>query len=213
MSSQSDRDERRPRFRIALPLLLLLLASCRGLVREGPQLLDPPEGLGFTDPLQSARKPLPHRAAIRQMGYAAWNAEPPDIVVITEYEGEASREEILSAREEFANQYRSESYSAAEPTTIGGFDGWIWTITQEYRGELWSRDVVALVAGRGRTYSVEYSAHGAKASDPAAMKKVVASFRVVGRGATDLLVYALAALAALGLGVAWNRIQKAPKRS
>jgi hypothetical protein len=201
--------------RLAFPNRLALVAACClsacSLVQEGPQVTEAPEDFGFTTSISSARKPLPHRSAIRQMGYLGPPGEPPDMIIITEYEGAAPREEAEAARDELAGRDKSESYGPFESTSVARRVAWRWSERQQSNGKLWSHEEVVVVPWGEKTYSVEYSAHGERI-DPARQQRVVRSFRVVTRGATDLFVYLGLAAAALALGWAIHRMQKARPR-
>lgn len=137
-----------------LPFLAAAFAlACGSLVIEGPQLADPPEGLGYTTSFASARKPLPNRPPVRQLAYTA-PGDAADFVAITECDGAATDDEIRAARDFWAGQYKSEEYSPPEPVTIAGHAGWGWMVTSRYRDAVWSRAwTVVLPWGRRPTRS------------------------------------------------------------
>lgn len=197
--------------RILFPCLLAALGVGCGPVYEGPQLREVPEGLAYSNAWTSARVPLPLRKRVRQIHYVP----PPAVernrstVVITEYEGLATRTEVSDARDALAAQYTSTVYGPLEDLRIDGKPAWGWTETQREgkTKEIYTMGLTAVVAypKQNATYSVEFTA-----GDPAhqrrdILERTVTSFTVASAGpplGVKLILFGLA-LFAVTLG-AWH---------
>lgn len=194
----------RPAVGAALLVSAALLAAggsgCR--VVEGPQLGAPPEKLGYTSSLMSARLPLPDRGKARQLGYVG-AGDSPDMVVITEYPGPTSRGDAERARDTYAARYTSTEYGPVEELEIDGRPAWGWTETQRIDGKVVARQYTAVVSYDDVTYSVEYSAHREPQIGEEHLRGTVESFVVPGSAPTVLIV--VVGLALVALLVVWMR--------
>lgn len=155
--------------------LALALAGC-GPVIEGPQLGEVPSGLAYNTSISSARPPLLGREVARQVAYLAPGGQDwTDSVIITEYDGPVTRDEVLAARDGHETRYgRSARYGPLEPLTIAGRPGWAWSEAQP-GGALTLNGVVSL---EGKTYGIELKIGRKEGRDLAAMSRMVASFHV-----------------------------------
>lgn len=206
------------RRRLTLSLLPVfvatLVAGCAGLVREGPHVKKAPDGLGYLSSLESARPVLPGRTKVSQSGYLE-NGEPPEMIVLTRYAGTTTREEAQAARDETEARYgRGGGYGPLEELEIDGRTAWGWTIEQRdsQTGALWSREFTAVVPYDDETWAIEYASHRDPDWEAESLRTVVASFTVVRRGATDLVIYTVLAAIALAIGWAIHRMQQAKPR-
>ena len=107
---------------------------------------------------------------------------------------------MWSITEEAARRWTYLQHGTPEELEIDGRQAVAWVVTEEYRGEIASREIVAVVPYEERTYSIEFHAATASYRDPAAMRRSVESFRLVHQdpaGATILVALGLA------LGALW----------
>lgn len=107
-----------------------------------------------------------------------------DSVIVTEYEGAASRSETQAARDEYAGRSTSTRYGPVEDLKIDGRAGWCWTEAQPGDGKVRTFQLTAVVPWGDRTYSVEYSSSGSNLKTRAELQTAVESFTVVTKGKT-----------------------------
>lgn len=178
---------------LAALALALALASC-GPVYEGPQLAEVPDGLAYTSSIRSARVPLPGRRVLAQYAYAGpggldWKTS----VVISEYEGLATRSEVEAARDGFHARYggRSSRYGPVGEVRVGGRPGWGYTEDGLLDGRVVRRGLTAVVPWDERTFSLEVGSSEAPWDDREAQRRLVASFHVAKRGRYRPLLFGL----------------------
>ncbi len=160
----------------ALVLAAVAAAGC-GPAHEGPQLADPPEGMGYINSMSSARKPLPGRATTRQLGYIR-HGDAGDMVVITEYPGPTTEDEVERARDGYEKRYTSTEYGPLRSLKVDGRRAWGWLETQRLRGEVAAVQLTAVVPYDDVTYSIELSLHPPHLMSEEAMRAIVESFFV-----------------------------------
>jgi hypothetical protein len=172
--------------------LALLSSGCLSVV-DGPQLGEVPDGLGYLAALESARRPLPRRTHLRQLGYLSgpdWRSS----VVITVYSGAAAATEVFEARDEYAKRYTSTTYSEVESLAIEGRPAWGWQETQTVSGRVFSVGFTAVVAYKDVSYSIEYTSRDPRNQGDRHLREVVMSFHVVRRARQEGFVLIIAGL-------------------
>jgi hypothetical protein len=145
------------------------VSGCSKPLIEGAQVTDRPVGFLFDANATAARKVFPGRRVVDQRGYFTPGEDNACSIMITEYEGPTSYEEVRSAREVAAARYgHSTDYGAVDATVIDERPAWGYLVTQHYRGEISSLTYTAIVsyAKDDRTYTVEFYA-----SDPRYMNE------------------------------------------
>jgi hypothetical protein len=155
-------------------------------VNEGPQLEVVPPGIGYTTTIESARLPLPTHVKQRQVAYLPPGGMPgPTSVVITEYAGPATSDEVGRVRADFAKRYASTQYGETEVLTVAGHPAWGWTETQAYKGKVSSMGYTLIVAWRDLSFSIEVSSSDPGLADPARLREIATSFKVITRSSYD----------------------------
>jgi len=162
---------------LAAALVAVLVGPGCMPLHEGPQLKDPPPGMGYISSILSARKPLPDRATTRQLGYVG-AGDSGDMVVITEYPGPTFEEEAEQARASYEARYTSTEYGPFHSLDIDGQPAWGWLETQEVRGEVASVQLTAIVSYDDVSYSIELTLHPPRLLGAERMREIVESFYV-----------------------------------
>ncbi|MCU0291253.1 MAG: hypothetical protein MUF10_04590 [Thermoanaerobaculaceae bacterium] len=184
---------------LAALLLAVTTAGCAP-INEGPILRKPPTGLAYTSTVQSARAPLPHRARLRQVAYLKpggtdWTTS----VIITEYSGAATRDEIQEARDEYARRYTSQGYGEVESLSIGGRDAWGWFETQRDGERVTSLGYTGVVPWGDRTFSIEVGSRDPRLHDGAFLRGVAMSFTVATQTTYDAWILMASGLILAGI--------------
>ncbi|MGV8042144.1 MAG: hypothetical protein AB2L07_19480 [Thermoanaerobaculaceae bacterium] len=174
--------------------VVLALVACAP-INEGPVLGKVPEGLAYTSTMQAARVPLPRRAVTRQLGYVRpGGADWTTSVVITEYSGATSAEEVSAARDEYARRYTSTEYSEIEGMGIDGRPAWGWYERQRSKERLVDMQLTAVVAYPSASYSIEVSTSDPRLQSEGTLREVALSFRIATRERFDAAVLIVAGL-------------------
>lgn len=162
---------------IAGVAVLAQTACSKHTFRDGPQIGRQPEGFVYDGNAEAARLVLPDREKVRQRGYGTMT-EPHNSIMITEYAGATSDEEILAAREASRKRYSYLKYGEVEELVIDKRPALGWTESQFVGGELASIEYVAVVSYEEATYSVEFYASQLKYQNKAYQKEIVSTFFV-----------------------------------
>jgi hypothetical protein len=183
---------------------IALLVGCGGSRTEGPRIAERPDGFAWEPNYYAARRVLPQREVVRQSGYFTPSGSH-DSIVLTEYRGAATIAEITAARNEAARRSTYLSHGAPEDREIDGRRAVTWIVTEEYREQIVSREIVAVVPYAERTYTIEFHAESTPYRDPAGMRRAVESFRWVDEEASGV---ATLVVVGLGLGTLWYVVRR-----
>ncbi len=154
---------------------------------EFPRVTRAPEELGFYSSFEAARLPLPKRQKIQQMAYAPPGGNEPTFsgeIIITEYEGVATRAEAEEARDGYAKRYKSEQYGPVEDFRVDERPAWGWTETSFYKGKVDSMQLTLIVPYETMTYSIEFSARKPEWQNIEYLRSVATSFELPKKHAT-----------------------------
>jgi hypothetical protein len=124
---------------------------------------------------------FPDRQVLDQRGYFTAGEENHCSIMITEYAGPTSYEEVQSAREAAAARYGANSeYGPIDATVIDRQPAWSYMVTQSYRGKTASLEYTATVSYEkaDRTYTVEFYASDPRYMDEEFMARTVKTFTV-----------------------------------
>lgn len=171
--------------RLGATLLALAAASglsgCAGPQEAGPRLTERPEGFGYRAKAYAARKVLPDREVVRQSGYFPFGGSS-DSILITEYRGTVTREQVEFARDAAARKWTYQEYGPLQDRTIDGRRAFAWRIVQKSDDEETGLAFVAVVPYDDRTYSIEFHATDPLYRKSLVLERTVESFVVRDRG-------------------------------
>jgi len=157
------------------------LSGCAGQPESGPRITERPEGFGYQPQAYAARKVLPDREVVRQSGYFPFG-DSSDSILITEYRGTVTREQVESARDAAARKWTYQKYGPLQDRTIDGRQAFSWLIVQERDGEESGLAIIAVVPYEKRTYSIEFHATDPLYRKSLVLERTVESFVVRDRG-------------------------------
>ncbi len=155
--------------------------GCSKPLMEGAQVPVRPAGFMLDANASAARKVFPDRQVLDQRGYFTAGEENHCSIMITEYAGPTSYEEVQSAREAAAARYGANSeYGPIDATVIDKQPAWSYVVTQSYRGKTSSLEYTAVVSYEktDRTYTVEFYASDPRYMNEEFMAKTVKTFIV-----------------------------------
>jgi hypothetical protein len=142
--------------------------------------------LGYTNTVEAGGLPLSHRVKLRQLGYIPpGGTDWSTYVIITEYSGAASQEEVRASRDEHASRQGSTEYGELEFLAIGGRDGWGWLETRRDQQQVTSLGYTGIVPWGTLTYSIEVSTHDPRLQEPGYLRDVTMSFTVLKQATYD----------------------------
>lgn len=158
---------------LALGLACLLL-GCTTSRLTGPQITKVPAGFGLDLNASGARKVFPDRDVVNERGWFRTQGERHGSVLITEFEGQASEQDLRDARAELERKYTTKhfSYGPIESFKLDGRPAWGW-----FERQSTSREYVAVVSYPDATFSIEFYSSIKEHQDDELLKKHVASFR------------------------------------
>jgi hypothetical protein len=162
---------------IAGVAILTQSACSKHTFRDGPQIGRQPEGFVYDGNAEAARLVLPDREKVRQRGYGTLT-EPYSSIMITQYTGGTSDDEIMAARDASRERYKYLKYGDIEELIIDERPALGWTETQFVRGELASVEYVAVVSYEQATYSIAFYAAQPEYRNTAYQKEIVSTFFV-----------------------------------
>jgi hypothetical protein len=191
---------RRALFLTLLPAIALLPAGCSKPLVEGPQITRVPQTFMFDLNPSGAALVLEGRAKGDQRGYFAMGPDDTHAsIMITEYRGGTSREQVEQARAAAQAAHRNQEHGPLEVLRIDKQPAWGWLVTQMWKGEIASITYVAVIPYEkpGVTYAVEFYSSHPRFRDKELMKETLQTFRVKQAGVN----YGTVGLAlALGIG-------------
>jgi len=162
--------------RLAAACALLLLSTaflaCGTVRASEPQVTDFPAGpdLAASDP----RKLFPERELVDQSGWNRTDGVEHEAILILEFDGACTEEELRAAREQLERRWGSATlrHGAVEELEIDRRPGWGWF---EDRGT--SRAYVGVVSYRTATFSIEFSSTLEEHQGDEFLRNHVRSFR------------------------------------
>jgi len=155
--------------------------GCSKPLMEGAQVPDRPAGFLFDANATAARKIFPDRQVVDQRGYFTPGEDNACSIMITEYAGPTSYDDVRAAREAAATRYgHNADYGQVDATTIDKRPAWSYVVTQHYRGKVSSLTYTAVVsyAKDDRTYTVEFYASDPRYMDEDFLARTVNAFTV-----------------------------------
>jgi hypothetical protein len=170
-------------FLFAAALVLAGPVGCRDSGIQGPQIGNVPRGFRFDPNARSPRRVLGQRALVDQRGYFRQaTGDKHSAIVITEYRGTASPQEIRGAHDEARALNPSERYGPVENVGIASRPAWSWLVTQAAGGNIASLCYTAVIPDEkgDRTFSVEFYTSESEFENPQLLKNTVMSFSMDG---------------------------------
>jgi len=169
-----------------LLLTMLLVGACVP-IHEGPQLRTVPEGLSYTNSIDSAGLALPARDKVRQVAYIPLGEQRwPLSVIIAEYRGTTSSSEVEAARLEVARHSGSTAeVGELETLRIDGHAAWGWLQTHRRSGDVTGLTFTAIVAYPAANYTIVVSSLSPKLKPPEYLRDVARTFAVRHEGDAD----------------------------
>jgi hypothetical protein len=146
---------------------------------EGPQIGRVPRGFQLEVASRASRPILFERNPVGQRGYfPQGTGDARSSILITEYRGEATPDEIKRAHDYLRSRYPNAQFSSVEKLRIASLPAWGWLATEARGGEVQRLEYVAVIPdeARQRTFTVLFTAAEPQHQNADFLRNTVRSF-------------------------------------